>query len=75
MGRAAQLEAATVVGKLELAARGDARAGIIVRHGSLLEVYLCQCERRNSKYAWGAEGKIRSDLLRVKVWACVRAIR
>ena len=40
MGRATQHAAAAVVGKLELAARGDARGGILIRHGSLLEVDL-----------------------------------
>ena len=40
MGRAAQHAAAAAVGKLELAAWGDARAGILVGHGSLLEVDL-----------------------------------
>jgi len=40
MDRAAQHAAAAAVGKLELAARGDTRAGILVGHGSLLEVDL-----------------------------------
>jgi len=38
MGRATQHAAAAIVGKVELAARGDARGGIFIRHGSLLEV-------------------------------------
>jgi hypothetical protein len=38
MVRAAQHAAAAAVGKWKLAARGDARAGILVRRGSLLEV-------------------------------------
>jgi hypothetical protein len=37
---AAQHAAAAAVGKWKLAARGDTRAGILVRHGSLLEVDL-----------------------------------
>ena len=40
MGRAAQHTAAAAVGKLKLAARGDARAGILLGHGSLLEMDL-----------------------------------
>jgi hypothetical protein len=40
MGWAAEHAAAAVVGKLELATRGDAGAGIIVRHGCLLGVDL-----------------------------------
>jgi len=49
MGRAAQHAAAAAVGKLKLAAWGDVRVGIIVRHGSLLEVDLCSGETRNWK--------------------------
>ena len=40
MDRAAQHAAAAAVGKLKLAARGDTSAGILIRHGSLLEVDL-----------------------------------
>lgn len=40
MGRAAQHAAAAAVGKWKLTARGDNCAGILVRHGSLLEVDL-----------------------------------
>ena len=40
MGRAAEHAAAAVVGKLELAAWGNAGAGILVCHGSLLGVDL-----------------------------------
>jgi hypothetical protein len=40
MGRAAQHTAAAAVGKLKLAARGDASAGILIGHGSLLEMDL-----------------------------------
>jgi hypothetical protein len=40
MGRAAQHAAAAAVGKMELAARGDTSAGILIRHGSLLKVDL-----------------------------------
>jgi len=40
MGRAAQHAAAAAVGKLKLAARGDTSAGILIRHGSLLEIDL-----------------------------------
>jgi hypothetical protein len=36
MGRAAQLAAAAIVGKLKLAARGDASGGILIRHKNLL---------------------------------------
>jgi hypothetical protein len=50
MDRAAQHAAAAAVGKLKLAARGETIAGILVRHGSLLEVDLCERERRNPKY-------------------------
>jgi hypothetical protein len=42
MGRAAQHAAPAAVGKVKLAARGDASAGIRVRHGSLLEFEGCQ---------------------------------
>jgi len=41
MGRAAQHAAGTAVGKVKLAARGNASAGIRIHHGSLLEVDLC----------------------------------
>jgi len=41
MGRAAQHAAPAAVGKVKLAARGDASAGIRIRHGNLLEVDLC----------------------------------
>src|SRR6476646_8198707 len=40
MVRAAQHAASTAVGKWKLAARGETCAGILVRHGSLLEVDL-----------------------------------
>ena len=40
MGRAAQHAAPAAVGKWKLVTRGDTRAGILVGHGSLLEVDL-----------------------------------
>jgi hypothetical protein len=41
LDRAAQHAAAAAVGKLKLAARGDTSAGILIRHGNLLEEDLC----------------------------------
>jgi hypothetical protein len=40
MGRAAQHAAAAAVGKMKLAACGDTSDGILIGHGSLLEVDL-----------------------------------
>lgn len=74
MDRSAQHAAAAAVGKLKLAARGNTSAGILVGHGSLLEVDLCYREERNTKLEGQnsrcgrrVDGKIGLDLSRVKV--------
>jgi hypothetical protein len=52
MNRAAQHAATAAVGELKLAAWGDARAGILVRHGSLLgvDLFKAKYEIRKAKY-------------------------
>jgi hypothetical protein len=60
MDRTAQHAAAAAVGKVKLTARGDTSAGILICHGSLLEMDLIKAKGEADRLE-EADGEIRPD--------------